>query len=158
MNLYEITGAEMALQAMLESGEIDEQAYSDTIDGLNAEGKIENIIHVIKNLEAHAAACKEQKDIFAAKQKAAENGVQRLKDSILQHMQALDKKKVDAGLFTVSKSVSKSVEIFKEDALDEKYFIPQPPKIDKTAISNDIKAGIDVTGAQIIEKPYIRIK
>lgn len=157
-NLYELTQDAMMLQELLENGDIDEQTYADTLEGLDVETKVENICKVIKNLEAIAVACKTEKDRLAQREKTANNSIARLKDSLLAHMLLLNKKKTDAGTFTVSTSVSKSVEIIYEDMLDEKYFIPQPDKIDKTAITTDIKAGVEVSGARLVEKPYVRIR
>lgn len=156
-SLYEMTQDAAMLQELLESGEIDEQTYADTLDSMDIDTKVENICKMIRNLEAKAAACKVEKERFAEKEKAASNGVARLKESLLTYMLTVDQKKVEAGVFTVSKRASKSVEIDYEDMLDEKYFIPQPDKIDKTAITKDIKAGVEVSGARLVERPYIVI-
>lgn len=158
MNLFELTGNALALQEMLESGEIDEQTFTDTLESLNIDGKIEAVIHVIKNLEAKAEACKKVKDEFAAKQKAAENGVQRLKDNLLTYLQATEQKKLEAGLFTVSRSSSESCEIIFEDMIPDDYMIPQPPKIDKAGIKKAIKNGEEIAGAKLIKTEHVRIK
>ena len=157
-SLYELTQDAARLQDLLESGEIDEQTYADTLEAMGVDTKIENICKMIRNLEAKAAACKAEKERFAAKEKTANNAVARLKESLLTYMLTVEKKKVEAGLFTVSKSSAKSVEIVYEDMLDHKYFVPQPDKIDKAAISKDIKAGIEVSGAILVDKPYVVVK
>lgn len=157
-SLYELTQNAAVLQELLESGEIDEKTFNDTLEGMDIDTKVENICKVIRNLEAKASACKAEKDRLAAKEKAANNGVTRLKESLLNYMLTVDKKKVEAGTFAVSKGTSKSVEIIYEDMLDEKFFIPQPDKIDKTAITKAIKAGEEVAGARLVEKPYVTIR
>ena len=157
-SLYDITQDVWELQELLESGEIDEEVYRDTVEGMDVETKIENICKVIRNLEANAAAYKAEKDRLAAKEKVANNGVARLKESLLAHMLTLNKKKAEAGVFTVTTSESQSVEVIYQDMLDEKYFIPQPEKIDKAAILKDLRAGVEIAGAQITKKPYVRIK
>lgn len=157
-SLYDLTQEAAMLQELLESGEIDDQVFNDTLESMEIDTKIENICKVIRNLEANEAACKAEKERLAAKEKAAKNGVARLKENLLNYMLTLDKKKVEAGTFTVSTSVSKSVEVIYEDMLAEKYFIPQPDKIDKAEITKDIKAGVEVSGARLVEKPYVRIK
>lgn len=157
-SLYEITNEAAILQELLEGGEIDEQVFTDTLESMGADTKIENICKVIRNLEAKAAACKAEKDRLYAKEKAANNGVVRLKESLLNFLNTVNKKKVEAGTFSVSKGTSKSVEIMYEDMLDEKYFIPQPDKIDKATITKDIKAGVEVSGARLVEKQYVTIR
>lgn len=157
-SLYELTQEAAYMQELFESGEIDEQVFNDTIEGMDINTKVENICKVIRNLEAAATAYKTEKDRLAAKEKAANNGIARLKESLLSYMTAVNKKKVDAGVFTVSTRTSKSVEVIYEDMLDEKYFVPQPDKIDKAAITKDIKAGEEVAGAKLVEKPYVTIR
>ena len=157
-SLYDLTNEALALQEMLESGEIDEQVFKDTLEALDVDTKIENICKMIRNFEADAAAYKAEKDRLAAKEKTANNAVSRLKDSLLMHMTALDKKKVEAGTFTVSVGTSKSLQVVYEDMLDERFFIPQPSKIDKKAITDAIKAGEDIFGAELVDSQYVRIK
>ena len=157
-SLYELTSDALALQEMLESGEIDEQIFNDTLASLEIDTKIENICKMIKNLEADATAYKAEKDRLAAKEKAANNAVDRLKESLLTHLLTLDKKKVGAGTFTVSVSKSKSLNVLYEDMLPEQFFIPQPPKIDKAGITKAIKAGENIAGAELVEKPYVTIR
>lgn len=157
-SLYELTNAAYALQVMLESGDIDEQTFNDTLEAMGGNEKIENCCKVIRNLESQAAMFKAEKDRMAERQKTAENGVKRLKQSLLDYLVACDTKKQSAGLFTVSVGVSKSVNITDEKALADVYLIPQDPKVDRTAISNALKAGCEVAGAEMVENPYIRIR
>ena len=138
-SLYELTNDALALQEMLESGEIDEQTFNDTVEALDVDTKIENICKMIRNLEADATAYKAEKDRLAAKEKTANNAVDRLKENLLNHLLTLDKKKVSAGTFTVSVGKSKSLNVIYEDMLPEQFFIPQPPKIDKVGITKMVR-------------------
>ena len=54
--LYEINEAILSLTEMLKNGEIDEQAYIDTVEGMGAENAIEDIVKSILNLEAEVEA------------------------------------------------------------------------------------------------------
>lgn len=156
--LYELTNAAYALQVMMENGEIDGDTYKDTLEAMGGDEKIENVCKVIRNLEADAAAFKAEKDRLAERQKAAENGVKRLKQSLLDYLIATDTKKRTAGLFTVSVGTSKAVNITNEDALPERYFVPQPPKVDRTMLGNDLKSEIHIEGAELVENPFLRIR
>ncbi len=157
-NLYELTQNALALQEMFEGGEIDEQVLADTLEGMGLNEKVENICKVIRNLDAKATAFKEEKDRLAKRQSECENGVKRLKNSLLECLTSLDKQKIEAGLFTVSKSKTKSVKIINESELDEFFLKPQPPKIDTTGISKALKSGIEVKGAELVDSEYIRIR
>lgn len=157
-SLYELTQDALALQEMFESGEIDEQVLADTLEGMGLYDKVENICKMIRNLDAKAMAFKEEKDRMAKRQSECENGVKRLKNSLLECLSSLDKPKVEAGLFTVSKSKTKSVKITNEAEIDEFFLKPQPPKIDTAGIGKALKNGIEVKGAELVESEYIRIR
>lgn len=158
MNLYNLTQNALLLQEMLESGEIDEQTFADTLEAMGIEEKAENICKVIRNLEAKAAAYKAEKDRLAKRQSECENGVKKLKESLLMHMAVLDKPKLEAGLFSITKCSASSAKIVDEGSLPEMYLTPQPPKVDGRQILADLKAGIAVPGAEISESPYLRIR
>lgn len=158
MTLYELTQDVLALQSLLEEGEIDEQVFLDSVESMGVDVKIENICKMMKNLEAKAAAYKEEIDRMNARKKTLENGVQRLKDSLLLHMTAVNAKKVEAGLFTVSVGTSKSVGIWDETMLPEEYLIPQPAKVQKTEIAKALKNGVEVPGAELLENTYVTIR
>lgn len=157
-SLYELTAQARMLQEMLEGGEIDEEVFNDTLENLDIDTKIENICKVIRNLEAEATAFKEEKDRLAARQKTAENGVARLKESLLNYMVSTGNTKVKAGLFTVSKGTSKSLQVNYLDMIPSEYMIPQPETVDKKGITEAIKAGKKVPGAELVENSHIRIR
>ena len=158
MNLYELTQTAAYLQQLLEDGDIDEQVFNDSLEAMMIDDKVESICKVIRNLEAQAAAFKEEEQRLAKKRTTAENGVKRLKGSLLDFLQTTNKKKVNAGLFTVSLGSSKAVEITNESALPEDYLILPPPKVDKTRISAELKAGREIPGARLVENAHVRIK
>ena len=60
MNIYELTGQFKQLQVMLESGDIDQETFDDTLETLNftLEEKAENYGLIITNLSGHAEALK----------------------------------------------------------------------------------------------------
>lgn len=158
MNLYELTANAAYLQQLLEDGEIDEQTYADSLESMMIDEKVENICKVVRNLEAQSAAFKEEEERLAKKRKVAENGVKRLKDSLVNLMQTTNDKKIKAGLFTVSLGSSKSVEVFQQNELPECFLKPQPPTVDKTAISAALKAGDVVPGARMKDNAYVTIR
>lgn len=158
MNLYELTQNASYLQQLLEDGDIDEQTFNDSLESLMIENKVENICKVIRNLEAQAAAFKEEAERLTKKKQTADNGVKRLKESLVHHLQTTNSEKIAAGLFTVTLGRSKAVEVLSEKALPDCYFTPQPPKVNKTEIGAALKAGVAVPGAQLTESYHVRIK
>lgn len=157
-NLYELTQNAMLLQEMLESGEIDEQVFADTLDAMGLYEKVENVCKMIRNLEARSAAFKEEKDRLAKRQSACDNAVKRLKQNLLDSMQTMNKPKVEAGLFSVTRCTATSVNITDESKLDPMYLTPQPPKIDGKQILADLRAGAKLDGAELAQSEYVRIR
>ena len=157
-SLYELTMDAKLLQDLLESGEIDEETFNDTLESLDVDTKIENICKVIRNLESDAKAFKEEKDRLQARQKTAENGVKRLKDSLLNYLSVTETKKVTAGNFNVSMRTSESVNITNPDVIDENWLQYLEPKIDVAGIKTAIKNGEKVAGAELVKNPYVMIR
>lgn len=158
MNLYEMTNAATELYNLLMSGEIDEQAFNDTLASMGTEDKLESYCKVIRQLEADAEACKAEKQYIEKKQKTAENAVTRMKGVISDFLHAKDSKKEKAGTFTVSLSKSKAVEVIDESKIPAEFLIPQLAKIDKAGIRAELMAGGTIEGARLIENEGVRIK
>ena len=159
MNLYELTNTAAYLQHLLEEGDIDEEVYSDSLESLMLDDKVESVCMVIRNLEAESAAFKEEEQRLAKKRTTVDNGIKRLKDSLLNLMETTKSKKLNAGLFTISLGSSAgSVKIIDEAALPERFLTPQPPKVDRTAIGAAIRAGEEIPGAVLEKSSYVKIK
>lgn len=158
MNLYTLTGAALELQNLLEAGEIEEDVYQDTLENLDIDKKIENICAVIRNLEAEALAFKEEKNRMASRQKTAENGIKRLKESLLNHLTVTNQNKVKSGVFSVSLGSSEKVIVTDQKQIPSEFLIPQEAKIDLATIKKLLKSGEDINGVTIENSKYIRIR
>ena len=103
MTLYEITGELLELQNMIEEG-ADPDVVNDTIESVefDLEQKAEGYVMVIRNLEAQAKAIKDEEKRLREKRLSAENGIERLKKRLFDSMNATGKKKLNAGVFTLS--------------------------------------------------------
>lgn len=157
-SLYELTLQAHQLQELLESDVIDEETFNDTLESLDVETKIENICKVIRNLESDAEAFKKEKDRLAARQKTAENGVKRLKQSLVDYLSIRMTKSITTGNFKVSLGSSEKVNIFDESKLPKEFLIPQPPKVDAQGIKTAIKGGATVEGATVEKSNYVTIR
>ena len=158
MQLYEINGQIAQLAEMLESGEIDETAYNDTVEALGAEIALDDVVKAIRNKQADVEAYKGEADRLTDKKRRAEAAVDGLKALLLRYLQITEQKSVKTSLFTASKGVSKSADITDETALPAEYLIPQPPKVDKKAILAALKEGKQITGAELKESEHVTIK
>jgi ABC-type proline/glycine betaine transport system substrate-binding protein len=92
MKLYELTEqyaqAEKALSEMMAQGEIDEQIFVDTMDGIESEfdDKCEQVAKYIKNLEAMSQAIKQEEQAMKARRTSAERHADRLKAYLKQNL------------------------------------------------------------------------
>lgn len=155
--LYELDNAIANFEFEIdeETGEILNADDLDKLE-LEREKKIENVALWYKNLKSDAEAYKREKDLFAEKERVTKNKMESLK-SYLNYALHGETFKAESGRVQVTYRKSKSVEVASEFD-DERFLIPQEPKVDKTAIKKAIESGEEIVGATIIEKQNIQIK
>lgn len=141
MSIYDINQAIVALMDM-ETGEItDEQAFDEL--QMARDEKIENIGLYYKDLQAEAKAIKDEEQALAARRKAAENKVERLKN-LLDY--ALQGAKFSTPRLKVSYRKSQTVEVSDgfiawADEHRPDLLTYSEPKPLKTALKDAIKEG-----------------
>lgn len=153
MNLFEID-AEIMKCVDMETGEIIDTERLEQLQ-MDRDAKIENIACWIKNLASDAEALKAQKQVFADRQKIAENKVESLKRYLAM---TLGGQKFSTDKVAVSFRKTSSVNVTDLSALPEQYLKFADPTPDKTAIKNAIKAGENIAGAEIVEGQSISVK
>lgn len=158
MKLYEIP---QAIEELIDpdTGEItDELALEKLTESF--ENGIEYLALEVKNLTAEAAALKAEKDAFAKRQKVAENAATRLKNYI---SLLLGGEKYRTDKVSISFRRSEQVQVdddFMDWALSEgeQYLRYKEPEVDKTAIKEAIKDGLQVPHALLVEQKNIQIR
>ena len=90
MTLYELTEDYMNLLELAEDPDIDEQAFTDTLEGIEGalEDKAEGYAKVIRTLEGDAAACDAESKRLRNKKQTIENNIKRMKAALQYAMQA----------------------------------------------------------------------
>ena len=117
--------------------------------------KMERDKKIIRNLEAEEKALAEQKKIFADREKAAHNKKEQLK-SYLAASLAGEKWKNNEVQITWKKSYP--VEITDIKKLSSHYLKWKEPEPNKILIGKDLKAGIKLDGAMIVEKNNMSVR
>lgn len=156
--LYEMTAQANALYELLQADEIDEQAFNDTLEAMGVTEKVESYCKIIKQFQSEAEMFNNEIDRLNARKKTACNAVERMKNALLTFLQQSGQDKMKAGLFAVSTSTTQAVQITNEKAIPCIYLVEQPPKIDKIGIKNALKAGEEVSGAELINNLGVRIR
>ena len=154
--LYELTGQFLDIYNL----ELDEETKLDTLDSIDweteYETKVENYIKVMKNLEADVEARKNEIKRLMELNKADEKKKEHLKDTLSASMSLTGHERVDTPLFKVSFRKSQAVEV-DEAVLPEAYKIATW-KADKKRLKEDLKNGLEIIGASLVERKNLSIR
>ena len=155
--LYELTNDYMNLLELAEDPDIDEQAFMDTLEGIEGalEDKAEGYAKVIRTLEGDAAACDAESKRLRNKKQTIENNIKRMKTALQFAMQATGKTKFKTALFSFGIQKNPAAVVMDEayiENIPERFLIPQDPQIDKKAIKEALKNGEDLSGLAHLEQ------
>lgn len=101
-SLYELTGDILKVRDMLERGLIDEA--DDTLDSIAGdwEEKAENIVKLIRSLNADASIYEKEADYYTEKARSSTSKAQHLQTYLYHSMKTLGKDKANAGNFKLA--------------------------------------------------------
>nr|DAQ94384.1 MAG TPA: resistance protein [Caudoviricetes sp.] len=154
--LYELTGQFLDIYNL----ELDEETKLDTLDSIDwqtdYEEKVENYIKVIKNIESDVEARKNEIKRLTELNKADEKKKDHLKETLSTSMQLTGHERVDTPLFKVSFRKSQAVEV-DETVLPESYKVATW-KPDKKRLKEDLKNGLEIIGATLVERKNLSIR
>lgn len=153
MKLYEIN--EKILNCIdTETGEIVDVEKLNELQ-LAKDEKIENLALWYKDLLAESNALKEEKEVFAAREKAAKNKAESIKNYLSYVLNGESFKTTKCAL-----SFRKSEKTIVDDInlLPEVFLKYAEPKADLTEIKKALKNGQEINGAHIEETQNIQIK
>lgn len=162
--LYELTGNYVTLMDMLDDPDVDPITLMDTLDAVEGEldEKAENYGRIIRNLEAEAKALKEEADRLSRRKKTIDNNIDSLKKRLQMAMELTNRPKIDTPLFKfyIQKNAP-SVVVDLDDLQDMpmEYLTYHEPTVNKTALKDALKAGLDLTGiAHLEQSQSLRIR
>lgn len=163
-SLYEIALLSKKAQDDLCDLELDEQVIADTLAGIagDLQAKATNVAMVVKNMEAMAEAIGDAIQKMQDRKRFLTARAERIKEYIRGCMEAGDIMKIECPYFVLSiKKNPPKVVILEEDEIPAAFMkIPDPPEptVDKKAIADAIKAGVDVRGAKLEFTKRLEIK
>ena len=162
--LYQLTADYMNLLEMAEDPDIDEQAFMDTLDGIEGaiEVKAENYAKIMRQLEADAAACEAESKRLKNKSKTIDNNIKRMKQALQFAMVTTGKTKFKTPLFSFYIQKNPASVVMDEQYIEnipERFLVRKDPEINRKAIRDAINAGEDLTGLAHLESTEsLRIK
>jgi len=154
--LYELTGQFLDIYNM----DLDDETKADTLESIDwnsdYEEKVENYIKVIKNIESDVEARKNEIKRLTELNKADEKKKDHLKETLSTSMVLTGHERVDTPLFKVSFRKSQAVEV-DELVLPESYKVATW-KPDKKRLKEDLKNGLEIVGASLVERKNLSIR
>lgn len=161
MSLYDLTAD---WQQVYDMEDLDAETWADTLESIEGEikDKAVNIGYVVKNLEADEVALSTEIKRLQDKKKAVVKKKQGLKDYLQSSMYAVGLRKIQSAPFNIRiQKNAKSLKIeneeqFMKNELYDNYFIPQPPKLDKKQMLEDLKNGAVIEGVELQQSESLR--
>ncbi|EKZ1470941.1 siphovirus Gp157 family protein [Listeria monocytogenes] len=156
--LYSIQGKYQQLLNLAE--QLDPELLKDTLESIGdeLETKAENVAFVIKELEGQSLILEKETKRLAERKNTINNNVKRLKQSLFDAMITAKKQKIKTNLFTLDIRKNPPSVIVEDESKLLNYLIEQPKKLDKTKLGDDLKKGIEVPGAKIIQTERLQIR
>lgn len=158
LKLYEIP---TEIDALIDpdTGEItDTEKLTELVNRFN--NGVEWLALEVKNSLAEADALKKEKDAFAQREKVASNRAKNLKNYLTY---LLNGEKFKTDKVAISWRRSEQVQVDEENFLPwakehNAYLRWKEPEVDKTALKEAFKQGIEVPYAELVENQSIQIK
>ena len=144
-----------------------QQAWFDTLDSMEQElaRKAENVAVYIKNMESEAKTLKAEEDKLKARRQAKENAAKRMREYLMDCMKQANISKIDEPRAVISlRNNPESVEISDETefigwaADHDEYLRYKAPEINKTAVKNALKSGVEIPFAALTRSQSLTIK
>nr|DAN55305.1 MAG TPA: resistance protein [Caudoviricetes sp.] len=154
--LYELTGQFLDIYNL----ELDEETKLDTLDSIDwqtdYENKVENYVKVIKNTESDVEARKNEIKRLTELNRADKRKIERMEENLKESMALTGHEQVDTTLFKVSFRKSEAVEV--DDLLLPEAYKVATYKPDKKRLKEDLKNGLEILGAELVERKNLSIR
>lgn len=104
-SLYEISGRLIELNYVMDSGDFSEECIRDTLEAIEGEfdDKVEGWCKWIKSIESDIKTAKEEAERLREKAKRDEKKIIKLKSTLAEYMNAVERPKVKTALFNVNR-------------------------------------------------------
>lgn len=164
LKLYEIANEYQFLEKELydeETGAINELAL-EKLQELAApiEEKCINIVKVFKSMEAEQAAIEKERKAMAAREKALNNQIDRLKDYLSANMQRCNIDKISCPQFVISLQKNPpAIDYLDKTLIPDEYVRKVSFEYDAQRMKDDIlKNGVIIPGVEVVQRYNIRIR
>jgi hypothetical protein len=164
LTLFQLAGEYREAADKLESLDIDEATFVDTLESLGGdlETKAKNTAFVARNLEASADQIDAAIAEMAKRSSTIKKNAERVRNYLMDGMIFAGVKKLETPYFVISiRDNPPKVCVDDEKQIPSEYFTDPPPpapKLDKKLVAQAIKDGHTVPGAHIERGTSLQIK
>lgn len=161
MRLYELTQDFVNLKSQLEEYDLDPETFHSALEGIQVPiaEKAENIVKLMKDLEAEEAAYKAEADRLMLKANQTKKQKEYLKSYLDDNLKAAGIKELKAGVFDIK--FRKGTEVVQVDDIQiptpfeaPHLYIEQEPKfIGKADLKKLLKEGQQIKGVSLVRNP-----
>jgi hypothetical protein len=160
MNLYTLTTEAQMIASLLETEELTPELESMLIiNQQELSHKSIDYAKVIRNKEADSEAIENEIKRLKAMKEANDRVIDRMKEAVRNAMVSAGIDKIESSLFKLSLRRSEAVEVISIDQLPESLtVVKKTVSADKMKIKEQIKNGVHVEGAVLVENFNLTIK
>jgi len=166
--LYELQEEYRNIYDMPAQGEIDEQTFSDCLEGIcfdeQLETKAEGYAKVIRMLEYDADTAKAEAARLSSRRSSFENNAQRMRERLYTAMKITGREKFKTPLFSFNnQATAEKVVVDDINALqsNDDYWKPRKwdeSELDKSKIKEALQSGQNINGAHLEKGESLRIR
>lgn len=158
MNLYDLTESWQKVYDM----DLDEETWFDTLTSIDEaiEDKAENIAKLIRSLDSDVEAYGNEIKRLSDRKRVAENKIKSVKAYLQSNMEQLGKEKFKTELFSFGiQNNPAGVDITNEKVIPVEFItVETVKKVDKRELIKALKAGEEITGAELKQTRSLRIR
>lgn len=139
----------------------DEDVLNDTLASINdaLEDKADGYVSVIKSLESDNKTIDEEIKRLQQRKTTNKNGIDRLKESLKEAMEATGKTKFKTALNCYNiQNNPPSLEVTEEKDIPKEFWLSQAPKLDRKSLLKFLKENSDVPGVAIKQTRSLRVR
>lgn len=162
--LYQLVEQHRELERLADVEDLDEQTVADTLAGLQGDiaTKAQSVAAMTLNVEAWAQAAEDASKRLAERATRTRKKAEWLRRYLHENMRAAGIPKIESPEFTVSIRKNPAAVLIAEGIiLPAKFMVqpePPPPRPDKKAIGEALKAGEVIEGCELRQSERLEIR
>lgn len=162
MKLREIAETYHNIQDMIENDDVSEELLKNALEALEdaAGDKIENLITILQIANGENEIIEQEIKRLTQRLSSRKRKCEEMKRYLQYILELMNVDKIKTPLYTVTiqKNSQPSVRILSEEAIPKDFWIEQKPTLNKKALSDFLKTGMEIPGVELEYGHHLRIR